>query len=55
MERDAGDAVWLGITAFSRPNGLLPRLAGSAGRGAQTMMTTRYARVVRAAVGCREV
>ncbi|WP_018506384.1 DUF1990 family protein [Parafrankia discariae] len=54
VERDADDAVWLGITAFSRPNGLLPRLAGPAGRGAQTMMTARYARVVRDAVGRRE-
>lgn len=55
VERDAGDAVWLGITAFSRPNGLLPRLAGPAGRRAQTMMTTRYARVVRGTAGYREV
>ncbi|MCK9904617.1 hypothetical protein CC117_26825 [Parafrankia colletiae] len=55
VERDADDAVWLGITAFSRPNGFLPRLAGPAGLRAQTMMTTRYARVVRDAVGYREV
>nr|WP_165938404.1 DUF1990 domain-containing protein [Parafrankia sp. BMG5.11] len=55
VERDASDAVWLIITAFSRPNGFLPRLAGPAGRRAQTMMTTRYARVVRGTAGYREV
>ncbi|MEX5637418.1 DUF1990 family protein [Parafrankia sp. FMc2] len=55
VERDADDAVWLGITAFSRPNGFLPGLAGPVGRRAQTMLTTRYARVVRDAVGHREV
>ncbi|EIV96556.1 DUF1990 family protein [Frankia sp. QA3] len=54
VERDAGNAVWLGITAFSRPDGLLPLLAGPAGRRAQDMMTSRYARVVRDATGLAE-
>ncbi|MCM3922635.1 DUF1990 domain-containing protein [Frankia sp. AiPs1] len=54
VERDADNAVWLGITAFSRPNGLLPLLAGPAGRRAQEMITDRYARVVRDVAGRAE-
>ncbi len=54
VERDADDAVWLGITAFSRPNGLLPLMAGPAGRRAQEMMTVRYARVVQDTAGLSE-
>ncbi|CAO5258424.1 DUF1990 family protein [Frankia sp. AgKG'84/4] len=47
VERDDDDEVWLTITAFSRPNGVLPTLAGPVGRRVQNLLTGRYVRAVR--------
>lgn len=41
VERD-GDAVWLQVTAFSRPSGPLQRLAHPVGRVVQQQITDRY-------------
>jgi len=40
--RDDDDAVWLQITAFSRPGSRVSRLAGPIGRAAQALVTRRY-------------
>jgi uncharacterized protein (UPF0548 family) len=40
--RDDADAVWLHITAFSRPGSPLVRVAGPVGRAIQAMVARRY-------------
>lgn len=45
--RRRADTVTLTITAYSRPGGVLTRLAGPAGRQAQRLAARRYAAVLR--------
>ena len=42
VERDPDTTVWLSITAFSRPDGLLQRIAHPVGRLVQQQVTERY-------------
>jgi len=44
---DAADAVWLEVSAFSRPGRWYTRLAGPLGWLAQSMATRRYASALR--------
>ena len=49
VEQDKDGSVWFEITAFSRPDALLVRLAGPLGRAIQLLATTRYERALASA------
>lgn len=46
LDRDAAGDVWLTVTAFSRPGGLIVRLGGPANRLSQRYFVRRYARAL---------
>lgn len=46
LDRDPAGDVWLTVTAFSRPVGLVARLGGPANRVAQRYFVRRYARAL---------
>jgi uncharacterized protein (UPF0548 family) len=51
VAREPDDAVTVTVTAFSRPHGLLARLAGPAATAVQDLITARYLHAVVGAVG----
>ncbi|MGY0491449.1 DUF1990 family protein [Streptomyces sp. WG-D5] len=46
VERDADDAVWFRVRAFSRPGRWYARWGGPVARGVQKWMTGRYLRAI---------
>lgn len=46
LERDREGAIWLDVTAFSRPGNAVVRVAGPANLAAQALFVRRYARAL---------